>query len=182
MVFESCERFIQLPVEDKEDSEDDADRPTASSFVAPEIPRAPTQSLPPQLTNLNSMPFRIAMVSTSGNHCIRCGSACDGCIINPDDKPLSLPAEVKAITFAVDWERYFLDTFFDEDEALVRCESLLLFIHFFSDCLSFQSVRLNKTVTESRKELKQLNSTSVDDCMKMFTTNERLGPDDPWLV
>lgn len=45
-----------------------------------------------------------------------------------------------------------------------------------------QSVRLNKSVTEARKEYKDKDEMPLDDCLKLFTSTERLGPNDPWYV
>ena len=33
---------------------------------------------------------------------------------------------------------------------------------------------------EARKEYKDRDSITLHECLKMFTTNERLGPNDPW--
>lgn len=108
----------------------------------------------------SNLPFRLCLVTTSGSHCARCGNGCDGCYLEPTSNPITLPKDTK-LSIALDWEDAVLENNFDDDEAL--------------------SVRLHKSVSESRKEYSQKTQMSLNDCLKLFTTTERLGSNDLWF-
>jgi len=63
-----------------------------------------------------------------------------------------------AYTLAIEWLPEVLENDFDNDSL---------------------AVQLDKSVVEHGDEAKKENMT-LTDCLSLFTTNERLGPDDPW--
>ena len=40
-------------------------------------------------------------------------------------------------------------------------------------------MKLDKSVVDNGDEVKR-DTMTLNDCLSLFTTNERLGPDDPW--
>jgi len=168
-VFERTRRFIRIP-EDEGNSEDDEDQVKKPK----ENGTSPTDGVGVQRitegrTALNgtwssssrggALPFRICIVDTSGEACGRCGKICNGCPIEPSSAPLVFDP-TKSFGLAIDWEPMVYDEYIDHDGAL--------------------SVRLSKSVLEARKEYKDKDTMPLTDCLKLFTSTERLGPNDPW--
>jgi hypothetical protein len=156
-----CQRFIVLPSSEDENGGGDSEA-SSSESSNPGLPKKNTQTTASLLRptwDVDNLPFRLTLVTSSGTHCARCGNGCDGCFFEPTDDPITLPADTK-VSIALDWEDTVLENNFDDDEAL--------------------SVRLHKSVSESRRDYSHKTQMTLDDCLKLFTTTERLGTNDLW--
>lgn len=97
----------------------------------------------------------------------------------------------------IDWAKSVYAEHYDKDEALVCCRLFVCGFYFnfrfmtvvFSanpilsvrcDHKHFQSVKLSSTVKDSRTEKAGEKRLTLDDCLKLFAMNEKLGKNDPW--
>jgi len=105
----------------------------------------------------HKFPFILSVVTSTGNGCGLCStSSCLGCELKCNDKPITLKSN--GHTLAIDWNLKILKENFNSELP--------------------KTIDTDPTVEEN-KDIKKKNLELVD-CLKLFTTNEKLGPNDPW--
>jgi len=106
-------------------------------------------------------PFILKIVNANGTSCGKCrlNQTCIGCVFDEDDKP----AQLKDRTMlAVEW-----------DEA-IPLENIY-------DSKAHKSYTRHSSASEGKDESEQ-HTVNLYDCLKkLFTTKEKLSPNDPWF-
>jgi len=110
--------------------------------------------------DLNNLPFYISLVS-GGIYCKHpdCKKKdCSGCKIDPSDDPVMFTDKENGNTLAITWTQEAIKTM-------------------WAKISPNASVILHSSVEEYKTKGSEC---SLHDCLKLFTKNEQLGPDDPW--
>lgn len=109
-------------------------------------------------------PFKVSLVSSTGLSCAKCpySSDCYGCTMACDNTPQDWASMIKwasTVTLAVDW--------------CPACSAACAKLE-----PNVSSVIIHQSCSTLRAETAR--SISLDDCMRLFSSNEQLGPEDPW--
>jgi len=105
----------------------------------------------------DKFPFKLSVVSSNGVTCGLCNSLnCVGCVIPCSEQLISL--HPSGCTIAVDWDPNLLKNNFDFEIS--------------------ETISIHRSVEEL--SLPKNRTISLMDCLNMFTTNEKLGANDPW--
>lgn len=112
---------------------------------------------PPGMTlqDYNHFPFKLKIIKKSGGSWTHDGF---GYPIFFDDEPIRFP-KYKDLTISIDWEPVIMRNNLREDE--------------------FDSYIVEKEDKENEKSSRR-RSLDITECLSFFTSNERLGPNDPW--
>eukprot|EP01102_Stenamoeba_stenopodia_P009014 TRINITY_DN2643_c1_g1_i1.p1 TRINITY_DN2643_c1_g1~~TRINITY_DN2643_c1_g1_i1.p1 ORF type:complete len:939 (-),score=214.91 TRINITY_DN2643_c1_g1_i1:15-2783(-) len=108
----------------------------------------------------NVFPFELKRVNQTGMDCVSCTvmSTCFGCLIKCDDSLVISPSSpIKSgSTIALEWTQDSYKKYYD----ISKAESVI--------------------VHASAKASKEKKGVTLYDCINLFNSNERLGPNDPW--
>eukprot|EP01105_Mastigella_eilhardi_P010953 TRINITY_DN252_c0_g1_i1.p1 TRINITY_DN252_c0_g1~~TRINITY_DN252_c0_g1_i1.p1 ORF type:complete len:1046 (+),score=230.04 TRINITY_DN252_c0_g1_i1:252-3140(+) len=105
-------------------------------------------------------PFCLAVVNSGGTYCACCsGGACWGCRLDYAARRLPVGAKAPTLFVAVEWDASVSTT----SKAVENCKMLQ----------TDESCQQSAGQKEAR--------VTLNDCLKLFTTNEQLGPKDPWF-
>jgi len=106
-------------------------------------------------------PFVLKIVNSNGTSCGKCrlNQTCIGCVLDEDDKPGQLKDRTM---LAVEW-----------DDAVSSLENIY-------DGKAHKSYVQHSSASEGKDE-NEHSTMNLYDCLKLFMTQEKLSPNDPWF-
>jgi len=155
-LWNMCKRFLS----NDNDTARDSKTSTSDSSDSEKPIIKPTATFSRVDLDFNNLPFYISAVS-GGVYCKhpQCRKKdCNGCKIEPDDNSVYWTDKDNGNTLAITWAT-------DAVKYLWKKTG-------FS-----ASFKLHKSVEELRAKGSEC---TLNDCLKLFTKNEQLGPEDPW--
>jgi len=156
-VWNSIKRFLRTEQEIKDIKEKKPKEDKKKDDDVDEIVLDTMETL-----DFSKLPFQLVYVSQTGMNCGVCSAltkSCTGCTISSKDKSMTF----KSTTIAIQWANKDYKTYYSVDKA--------------------EYVILHSSVQQQRQaaQQKQVQALTLNDCLKAFTNNERLGPNDPWF-
>lgn len=102
--------------------------------------------------------FSLKFTTKTGSGCSKCNTiSCSGCRLENSHTPVKFPSNERVCFVAIDWDQQYIKSMNGKPEQLKKM--------------------YQPEAEEGEKTQKKI---SIDDCLKLFTQEEQLGPDDPW--
>ncbi|GAM24578.1 hypothetical protein SAMD00019534_077530 [Acytostelium subglobosum LB1] len=154
--------------------QDNKDSPvsTPENFSNPDVSQLATDDDNSSITDDESeneymYPFVLKTANGYGNVCDRCTNGCTGCVITCDGAPLK-----EVFTKPKFWSEGCNNIIIDwRPEALP----------FFEDSESLDNHHLVKQDQTVALKTQRRGEINLNDCLSLFTKNEKLGPNDTWF-
>ncbi|GAM24098.1 hypothetical protein SAMD00019534_072730, partial [Acytostelium subglobosum LB1] len=149
-------------------NETEKDSPAGSSDGSQPDTEDDTSSITDDETDEIIYPFILKSTNSYGTNCDRCqGIHCTGCVISCDGKVLK--------------EIFKVPKFWSEGCSNIAIDWRPEMLRFLDDCEDIQNPQLIKQDKSVAIKSEMKNDINLNDCLTLFTKNEKLGPNDTWF-